>query len=360
MSERGKKSRADGREKARRLSGGTDPHQKVDASSWEPGAPMNTTAKTGQRPINPRTYKAGGRIQGDRGPRRADKAPRQPAEVSAKINRDVKVANAELGKPHIGGMKKGGRAHKMGGGPLDPNTMVLTARLQNMPNGRMPIGGLKRGGKATPPGDGPGMKAGDRVPRARGGGTKNEYSVPGARGGDIRKSPSYGVILQAIHERGPTQAAAHAELARRGLWLNDEQIKQSGFKSSPAAAPAAPSSAPTPAASDDRTPRKSGGRAKGKTNINIVIGQPGGAQAQAMPGPIKPPPAPPPMPMGGPPPGMPPGMGAGPPPGPPPSMAGMPPPPQMRKSGGRTLHLTGGAGGAKGRLEKAHFEARKG
>lgn len=39
---------------------------------------------------------------------------------------------------------------------------------------------------------------------------------------------SYCVIIQAIHERGETQRAAMRELARRGLWLSDEQKKQAG------------------------------------------------------------------------------------------------------------------------------------
>ena len=273
MSERGKKSRADGRAKASRLAAKGDPKQKVDASSWTPGDSMNTTAKTGLRPIRPRTYKAGGRIQGDRAaPQRADKTPRkQPKEVVGEINRDVKAANAKLGKPHVGGMKTGGRAKRFMGGPM-ANTQVSPNRMEFEPVTK-PGGLLRKKGGATPAGDGPGMKAGDRVPRADGGRTK----------------------------------------------------------------------------------------AKGKTNINIVIGTPASAQ-NTPPGPIKPPPAPPPMPMGGPPPGMP--------PGPPPAMPmggnpgasipGMPPPPQMRKAGGRTIHPTAGAGSGLGRLQKARFEARGG
>lgn len=115
MSERGKKSRDDNRAKARRLSEMRS--EKVDISDYTPGAPMNAGKMTGLRPVSPRTYKAGGRIQADRGPRRADKAPRgNPAEVNAKINRNVKEANAaEFGRPHIGGLKDGGKAACNGG-----------------------------------------------------------------------------------------------------------------------------------------------------------------------------------------------------------------------------------------------------
>jgi len=108
-----------------------------------------------------------------------------------------------------------------------------------------------------------------------------------------------------------------------------------------------------------RSARKHGGRAKGKTNINIVIGAhghpagppPGAGMPPAPPrGVPVPPPAPP---MGGMPPGMPPGG----PPGmmPPPGGA----PPMPRKRGGRTLTATQmagdhgtGAGGGLGRLAK--------
>lgn len=43
------------------------------------------------------------------------------------------------------------------------------------------------------------------------------------------KLPSYCVIIQAIHERGPRQIAALDELNRRGLWLSADQRKQAGL-----------------------------------------------------------------------------------------------------------------------------------
>lgn len=111
----------------------------------------------------------------------------------------------------------------------------------------------------------------------------------------------------------------------------------------------------------DRVARKSGGRAKGKTNINIVIsaGKPDAPMPQVGMGGAAPPPMPmpPPMPPGGAmPPPMPPRppmppmgmMGAGAGPG-----AGMPPP-MMRKDGGRTVpKMKYGARSGLGRLEKA-------
>ena len=100
-----------------------------------------------------------------------------------------------------------------------------------------------------------------------------------------------------------------------------------------------------------------GGKTKGKTNINIIIGHPGGGSPHEAGGPPPlagpppgpgavpvPPPAPPPPPMAGPP-----GM-QGPPGAPPP----MPPAggPMGRKHGGRAYPIEHASGGGKGRLEK--------
>lgn len=39
---------------------------------------------------------------------------------------------------------------------------------------------------------------------------------------------AYAVIIRAIHERGPTQEEALDEMARRRLWLSEEQAQQAG------------------------------------------------------------------------------------------------------------------------------------
>lgn len=44
----------------------------------------------------------------------------------------------------------------------------------------------------------------------------------------VETIPAYAVIIRAIHERGPAQEEALAELRRRGLWLSAEQQQQAG------------------------------------------------------------------------------------------------------------------------------------
>jgi hypothetical protein len=149
--------------KATRLGSGGDPKQKVDASTWTPPEMMNTEAKTGLRPVSRRQYKSGGKVgmmaEGSCGPMRADRKPRKAGGsvkqyVDAKINRNVKEANAELGKPHVGGMKNGGRMKRADGGNADPRVLdaqsnVPTARMGFQPTtsrvGQM--AGMKKGGK---------------------------------------------------------------------------------------------------------------------------------------------------------------------------------------------------------------------
>ena len=116
----------------------------------------------------------------------------------------------------------------------------------------------------------------------------------------------------------------------------------------------------------DRLARKSGGAAKGKTNINIIIGSPKGDSAPQNMQPLTPPPAmlppppPPQLPPQMPPPGMPP-PGMMPPGMMPPGGPGMGPPPIPRKSGGRLSEykMDSGALSGEGRLDKAKWYGGK-
>ena len=164
MSEMAKAARAAMKQKAKRLT--TDPHKKVDASSWEPEEPMNTGAKTGLRPVSPRAYKRGGKVGMNAGgsasaPNAGRKARKDGGKISdlinAKVNRNVKEANAsEFGRPHIGGLNKGGRTGKMDGGgmmaPASLGTSMGDPRLGIVQKDRMSMtnqpGVYKRGGRA--------------------------------------------------------------------------------------------------------------------------------------------------------------------------------------------------------------------
>lgn len=74
MSEMAKSARAAMKAKVSRLT--TDPHQKVDASSWTPPEPINADVKTGLRPVSKRAYKRGGKVTGSVTVERADRKSR--------------------------------------------------------------------------------------------------------------------------------------------------------------------------------------------------------------------------------------------------------------------------------------------
>jgi hypothetical protein len=106
------------------------------------------------------------------------------------------------------------------------------------------------------------------------------------------------------------------------------------------------------ATTGERAARARGGKTKGKTVVNVIVGRGSGGQQPPSPPPMPPPqaappppPPRPPMPMMPPTGGMPPGAGGppmGPPPGAPMGPAGAPPPgipPQMRARGGRIANL---------------------
>lgn len=153
MSEMSKSARAAMKSKIKRMLT-NDPHKKVDASSWTPTDALNADAKTGLRPISPRAYKRGGKVQGFEALKHAGRKPRKsggragssPITADSLVNRDVKEANAEFGKPHVGGYKRGGRTKKMDGGMMqqDPRMGMVGRSRLNMSN-QPPV--YKKGGK---------------------------------------------------------------------------------------------------------------------------------------------------------------------------------------------------------------------
>ena len=154
MYEMAKKAREAMKGKAKRLAGETD--SKVDSSNWTPAEPLNANVKTGMRPISQRQFKKGGKVTGAKGHVHAGRKPRKSGgraiTADSLINRDQKEANeSREGKKHIGGMKKGGRAHReMGGGTAGG---LIAPYVKQMLAGA----GMKKGGRTKKAFGGPGM-----------------------------------------------------------------------------------------------------------------------------------------------------------------------------------------------------------
>ena len=151
MSDVAKKARAAMKSKAQRL-GSSRPLEKVDSSTWTPPELLNAQAKTGMRPVSRRQFKKGGKVMGDCAPTRADRAPRKSGgkaiTADSLINRDQKEANEQRdGIKHIGGMKSGGRAKKMIGGPMQgaQNMMDRAAAVSDTPDRLMSFTGVRKG-----------------------------------------------------------------------------------------------------------------------------------------------------------------------------------------------------------------------
>lgn len=151
MYEMAKKSRDDMKAKARQLASG-DPHERTDGSSWTPPEMELGNVQTGPRPVSPRQFKRGGKITAMLGNDARHHAGRKPRASGGKaiiedyMNRDMKEANEERsGSKHIGGMKKGGRAHKLLGGP-NVGDMTVPQNRFGFTNAKSSL--LKNGGSA--------------------------------------------------------------------------------------------------------------------------------------------------------------------------------------------------------------------
>lgn len=365
--------RASSKAKAHRLGGG-EPHKKVDASSWTPPEDINAGAQTGLRPVSKRAYKRGGHVAGH-AVHHAGKKPRSGGmTVAQKINRNVKDANAEFGKPHIGGLKHGGRAHhaeggaeptptrrsilkalagagtkasqvgkgmaesagygaltklveprpaRADGGQMDPR-MQAAARAGVPPN-RMSFGpraaaplpnsqpAMKRGGAAHPD-----VAEDKRLVHTM---VKPSALKPGkAEGGETESKPS-GFHIVNRKTGAIAGKAANLQSARRVRDRHDLNYGAAIHSVKPIfdeGVYEADGTRPT----GGRMARAHGGatKGKGKTNINIIIGAHGQQPGQPPMGMPSMPPKPPAMPVPVPPPPPPGGAGAG---------MGAPPPPPM-------------------------------
>ena len=397
MSDMSVKTRQDAKDKLERRMRveRVDPQARVDASGYCPPDELMADVKTGERPISKRQFKKGGKIRGLDAMHHAGRKKRASGGEIARaiVNRDVKEANMERdGEKHIGGMKKGGRTHRLAGGPMPgqqpppPPINVPTSGIYGNGFGAVKPGTLaqavgNRGGrmKKAAGGDTEGgadsmqdamnpasHKRGGRAHRKDGGGNWIAGAIkhPGALHKELKVPEGKKIPEKKLEKAEHSDNPKEAKRARFA-----ETLK--GFHKASGGCAVGNSEVTGVRPTGGRLAKKDGGRAsKGKMNVNIIIGGkdhgsgmpivppssiPPGAAHPAMPPPMPPPMSPPggggmpPPPMGGgmPPGGMPPPM---------PRAAGgalMPVQPMLkRKDGGRAYPIDAGAGGGEARLEK--------
>lgn len=354
----------------------------VDATGLPVEGPdmLDAGVKTGLRPISRRQFKRGGKVAGDKAVQHAGRKPRKNGgsalTANKYINRDVKSANEEReGKKHVGGMKKGGKA---GHGDVKADKALVKKAVHTHEKAKHPgekPTKLASGGYAD--GGFPEDIKPTRLMRMR----------RKVRNKDRRRERDDEDMAPDLGARPARMAASRLAQIAMESPDDDRLMRKKGGK-------ALDGSMQGTRPTGGRLARQSGGRTKGKTNVNVIVNTaprpPVGAPPPALMGP---PPGGPPMPPGLPP-GLPPGGPMPPPPG---AMGGMPPglpmggpppglggPPMPRKRGGRTngaettrkigvdkpgrvghrtyrdaSDMDAGAAGGLGKLEKVEIQKHK-
>jgi hypothetical protein len=269
MSDLSKKARELAEDKAERLT--RTPKGDIDASGWREPLGEKGGIQTGPRPVSRPAFRKGGKVTGAKAIMHAGRKPRASGGMTANafMNRDMKSANEERdGEKHIGGMKKGGRAHKMVGGPMmgRPATpMAPAGGGRPMPMARPGQMMRASGGKAAHGSSCDCAKcSGGRVGKAKGGGI------------DDGTRPEGGRIARASGGRSKKGMNVNIVIAPQGGGAPPPRPMPPPMGASPAGIPAPPPQMPPPGAAPPMGPPPMARKHGGRTNYPIDAGAGGG------------------------------------------------------------------------------------
>jgi hypothetical protein len=271
MSDLSKKARELAEDKAERLT--RTPKGDIDASGWREPLGEKGGIQTGPRPVSRPAFRKGGKVTGAKAIMHAGRKPRASGGMTANafMNRDMKSANEEReGEKHIGGMKKGGRAHKMVGGPMmgrpgmPASAPMATAGRQAMPMQRPGVRAFAKGGAAHGSGCDCAKCSGGRVGKAKGGGI------------DDGTRPESGRIARASGGRSKKGMNVNIVIAPQGGGAPPRPPMPMGAAPGPAGIPAPPPQMPPPGAAPPMGPPPMARKHGGRTNYPIDTGAGGG------------------------------------------------------------------------------------